>query len=94
MSKTSNFSSEWLLHVDARYNSDIPEPIEADFDVDGQLKLWSTMTMLDLEEIVAYFPRTNSYLVRAKLWSIVKICYPSLSHAGQISACFFAVRLS
>ena len=55
-----------MLHVDARYNSDIPEPIKADFDVDGQLKLWSTMTRLDLEEIVAYFPRTNSYLVRAK----------------------------
>ena len=43
-----------------------PVPIESDFDVNGQLAIWSGLVGIKFEEIVAYFGQSNSYLVRAK----------------------------
>jgi hypothetical protein len=61
---TSNGSSEWLLEQNTSYHSDSPVPLEIYFDVAWQLKHWSTLTMLDLEEIIAHFPNSNSYYAK------------------------------
>jgi hypothetical protein len=61
-----NGSSGWLLEQNASYHSDSLVPFEIDFDAAWHLKHWSKLTMLDLEEIIAYFPNSNSYLLREK----------------------------